>query len=86
MSYFQLCVDDRIAFVTLTFRAGSVIVSAEAVVPTDNVRSSAGSLAVALLDMNGLNATVAGQTGSVGVTVGGVTGESVGCSCTDLTR
>ena len=63
-----------------------MVVSAEAVVPTDNVRSSAGSLAVALLDMNGLNATVAGQTGSVGVTVGGVTGESVGCSCTDLTR
>ena len=57
-------------------RAGSVIVAADAVVPSDTVRSSAASLAVALLDITGRNATVAGQTGPVGAMVGGVTGES----------
>ena len=57
-------------------RAGSVIVAADAVVLSDSVRSSAASLAVALLDITGLNATVAGQTGPVGAVVGDVTGES----------
>ena len=57
-------------------RAGSVIVAADAVVPSDTVRSSAASLSVALLDITGLNVTVAGQTGPVGAMVGGLTGES----------
>ena len=57
-------------------RAGSVIVAADAVVPSDTVRSSAASLSVALLDITGLNVTVAGQTGPVGAVVGGLTGES----------
>ena len=57
-------------------RAGSVIVAADAVVPSDTVRSSAASLSVALLDITGLNVTVAGQTGPVGAVAGGLTGES----------
>ena len=44
--------------------------------PSDSVRSSAASLAVALLDITGLNVAVAGQTGPVGAVVGGLTGES----------
>ena len=62
---------------SLTFRAGSVVVSAEAVVPTDSVRSSAASLALALLYLNGINATVDGQTGPVDPVVDGVTGELI---------
>ena len=57
-------------------RAGSVIVAADAVVPSDTVRSSAASLSVALLDITGLNVAVAGQTGPVGAVVGDATGES----------
>ena len=62
-------------------RAGSVIVAADAVVPSDTVRSSAASLSVVLLDITGLIVTVAGQTGPVGAVVGGLTGE-LECQCT----
>ena len=62
-------------------RAGSVIVAADAVVPSDTVRSSAASVSVALLDITGLNVTVAGHTGPVGAVVGGLTGE-LECQCT----
>ena len=63
-------------FADVHSRAGSVIVAADAVVPNDTVRSSAASLAVALLDITGLNVYVAGQTGPVGVVVGDATGKS----------
>lgn len=61
-------------------RPGSVIADVDVDVPSKSAQISASYLAVALVNITGQSTTLAGQTGTVGITVDGMESEfSFGC-------
>ncbi|KAK7092481.1 hypothetical protein V1264_008219 [Littorina saxatilis] len=55
-----------------TMRSGGVIVEVGVDVPSKSAQISASYLAVALVNITGQSTTLAGQTGTVGITVDGM--------------